>query len=53
MKIAPRLRRKMVVAGVLFACAAAPSFAIFGLGDIVFDPTNYAELIAQATTAHN
>ena len=53
MKIAPKLRRKFIVAGVLFACAATPSFAIFGLGDIVFDPTNYAELITQATTAYN
>ncbi len=53
MKIAPKLRRKLIVAGVLFACAATPSFAIFGLGDIVFDPTNYAELITQATTAYS
>jgi hypothetical protein len=30
-----------------------PSFAIFGVGDIVFDPTSYASLVSQATTALN
>ncbi len=32
---------------------ATPSFALFGLGDIVFDPTSYASLVTQATTALN
>ena len=32
---------------------ATPSFALFGFGDIVFDPTNYASLVQQATTALN
>jgi hypothetical protein len=27
--------------------AAFPAFAIFGIGDIVFDPTNYLELVQQ------
>lgn len=29
---------------------ATPSFAIFGLGDIVFDPTSYASLVSQLST---
>jgi hypothetical protein len=29
---------------------ATPSFALFGLGDIVFDPTSYASLVQQLTT---
>lgn len=53
MKLLPKTRRKLLVATILFAGVATPSFALFGLGDIVFDPTNYAELIAQATTAYN
>jgi len=32
---------------------ATPSFALFGIGDIVFDPTSYASLVTQATTALN
>src|SRR6266581_8102664 len=30
-----------------FAILAQPAFAIFGFGDIVFDPSNYAEAIQQ------
>lgn len=29
---------------------ATPSFALFGIGDIVFDPTSYASLVEQLTT---
>ena len=29
---------------------ATPSFALFGIGDIVFDPTSYASLVQQLTT---
>ncbi len=29
---------------------ATPSFALFGIGDIVFDPTSYASLVSQLTT---
>ncbi len=29
---------------------ATPSFALFGVGDIVFDPTSYASLVSQLTT---
>src|SRR4051812_12680000 len=31
------------------ALTAVPAFAIFGLGDIVFDPTSYGELVEQLT----
>ena len=50
MKITAKTHRRLIVAGTLLA-VATPSFAIFGLGDIVFDPTNYAELISQGSTA--
>lgn len=30
-------KRKWVAAGALVLCTATPSFALFGLGDIVFD----------------
>jgi P-type conjugative transfer protein TrbJ len=37
------------VAGfVLLAFANAPAYALFGLGDIVYDPTNYAQNILTA-----
>ena len=44
---------KWLIAGVALLAMATPSFALFGLGDIVFDPTSYASLIQQATTALN
>ena len=50
MKPSPTLRRNLIIGGVLFAFVATPSFALFGLGDIVFDPTSYAQLISQVTT---
>ena len=37
-------RRRSAVA------TATPSFALFGIGDIVFDPTSYASLVSQLTT---
>jgi hypothetical protein len=43
-------RRKYLLAGGLFLATATPSFALFGIGDIVFDPTSYASLISQLTT---
>ena len=45
--------RKHLLAGGLLLATATPSFALFGLGDIVFDPTSYASLVSQATTALN
>ena len=46
-------RKKFLIAGTLVMLTATPSFALFGLGDIVFDPTSYASLVSQATTALN
>jgi hypothetical protein len=46
-------RRKWLVVGAAVLLTATPSFALFGMGDIVFDPTSYASLIQQATTALN
>ena len=46
-------RRTWIVAGALTLLTATPVFAIFGVGDIVFDPTSYASLLSQATTALN
>lgn len=53
MKFNPRKHRKYLIAGGLLLATATPSFAIFGLGDIVFDPTSYASLISQGATALN
>lgn len=46
----PRTYRKWLIGGGLLLVTATPSFALFGLGDIVFDPTSYASLISQLTT---
>jgi hypothetical protein len=43
-------QKKWIAAGALVLCTATPSFAIFGIGDIVFDPTSYASLVSQLTT---
>jgi hypothetical protein len=53
MKFNVTKRRKWIIGGAALLLAATPSFALFGLGDIVFDPTSYASLIQQATTAFN
>jgi hypothetical protein len=45
-------KKSLIVVGLVVA-AATPSFALFGVGDIVFDPTSYASLVSQATTALN
>ena len=50
MKITLTKRRKFLVGGAVLAITATPAFAIFGIGDIVFDPTSYASLISQLTT---
>ena len=47
MKISHQTRKKLLIGATLAAVTATPSFALFGLGDIVFDPTNYASLISQ------
>ena len=43
-------KSKWIAAGALVLCTATPSFALFGIGDIVFDPTSYASLVSQLTT---
>ena len=43
-------RRKWLIAGAVLLLTATPSFALFGIGDIVFDPTSYASLVQQFTT---
>ncbi len=45
-------KKSLIVVGLVVA-TATPSFALFGVGDIVFDPTSYASLVSQATTALN
>ncbi len=49
MKINKSTRRKLMIGGVLAVVTATPSFALFGFGDIVFDPTSYASLVSQLT----
>jgi len=43
-------RRKWLLGGGLILLTATPSFALFGFGDIVFDPTSYGSLASQLTT---
>lgn len=50
MKIQLKHRRKWLIGGGLLLLTATPSFALFGIGDIVFDPTSYASLVSQLTT---
>lgn len=42
--------RKWILGGAALLLTATPSFALFGIGDIVFDPTSYASLVSQLTT---
>ena len=51
MKVTLTNRRKWLLgAGAALLLTATPSFALFGIGDIVFDPTSYASLVSQLTT---
>lgn len=51
MKLTLTKRRKWIVgAGAAVLLTATPSFALFGIGDIVFDPTSYGSLVSQLTT---
>lgn len=43
-------RRKWLVVLAALLLTATPGFALFGLGDIVFDPTSYGSLVQQLTT---
>ena len=42
--------RKWILGGAALLLTATPSFALLGIGDIVFDPTSYASLASQLTT---
>jgi len=51
MKLTLTKRRKWLIGvGGAVLLTATPSFALFGIGDIVFDPTSYASLVSQLTT---
>ena len=50
MKLSLTKRHKWIVAGVVILGTATPGFALFGFGDIVFDPTSYGELVSQLST---
>ena len=50
MQIKLSRKSKWIAGGALLLSTATPSFAIFGLGDIVFDPTSYASLVSQLST---
>ena len=50
MAIQLKKHRKWLVSRPLLLLTATPSFALFGIGDIVFDPTSYASLVQQLTT---
>ena len=49
MKFHPK-SRKWIIGGAALLLTATPGFALFGIGDIVFDPTSYASLVSQLTT---
>jgi len=50
MQFNAKKHRKWLIAGAALLLTATPGFALFGLGDIVFDPTSYASLVSQLTT---
>src|SRR6202789_3932666 len=51
MKVTLTKRRKWLLgAGAAVLLTATHAFALFGIGDIVFDPTSYASLVSQLTT---
>jgi hypothetical protein len=51
MKFTLTHRRKWLLAtGAVALLTTTPSFGLFGVGNIVFDPTSYASLVSQLTT---
>jgi hypothetical protein len=50
MKMQMKHPRRWLIGGGLLLLTATPSFALLGVGDIVFDPTSYASLVSQLTT---
>jgi len=49
MQLQTKKHRRWLVAISAVLLIATPSFALFGIGDIVFDPTSYASLVEQLT----
>lgn len=45
-----RKRKWLIGTGAAVLLTATPSFALFGVGDVVFDPNSYAQLVSQLTT---
>jgi hypothetical protein len=45
-----RKRKWLIGTGAAVLLTATPAFALFGVGDVVFDPTSYAQLVSQLTT---
>lgn len=50
MKPLTKRRKWLIGTGAALLLTATPSFALFGIGDVVFDPTSYASLVSQLTT---
>jgi type IV secretion system protein TrbJ len=50
MKLNVGKHRKWLIGSAALLLAATPGFALFGIGDIVFDPTSYGSLVSQLTT---
>lgn len=50
MQLNLRRQCKWLIIAAAVLLTATPGFALFGIGDIVFDPTSYASLIQQLTT---
>jgi hypothetical protein len=49
MSLQLKKHRKWIILGVAALLTAPPSFALFGIGDVVFDPQSYASLVQQLT----
>lgn len=50
MPLQMKKHHKWLVATSAVLLLATPGFALFGIGDIVFDPTSYGSLVEQLTT---
>lgn len=49
MQLQLKKHRKWFIVGTALLLTAPPSFALFGIGDVVFDPQSYASLVQQLT----
>src|SRR2546421_11012915 len=43
------MKKRLTMAALCAGIGSAPALAIFGFGDIVFDPTSYGELVSELT----